>query len=115
MSGEIMLGGGVRSRVGVSSYRGAGMVASPPLACIFPVINRKPGVFRRACSPSRCAVVLPDPRESCRGLDVVEVEMVAHVLPAGVAERLEVPGMMRADGEGGGDEMAAALAGHHAL
>src|SRR5260370_28838910 len=41
--------------------------------------------------------------------------MVAHVLSAGIAEGLEVPGMVRAGRQGGGDEMAAALAGDHAL
>src|SRR5258707_7607147 len=105
----------VRSTALGSSDRRVPRIAAPPRACIFLVYNRITSVCTDVSSPSRCVVSLTDAREARRGLDVVEVEMVAHVLPAGIAEGLEVPGMVRAGRQGGGDEMAAALAGDHAL
>src|SRR5260221_11220925 len=98
-----------------SSDRRVPRIAAPPRSCIFLVYNRSASVCADVFSPFRCVVSLTDAREARRGLDVVEVEMIAHVLPAGVAERLEVPGMMRAGRQGGGDEMAAGLAGAHPL
>src|SRR5260221_6889535 len=98
-----------------SSDRRVPRIAAPPRSCIFLVYNRSASVCADVFSPFRCVVSLTDAREARRGLDVVEVEMVAHVLSAGIAEGLEVPGMVRAGRQGGGDEMAAALAGDHAL
>src|SRR5260221_12327276 len=98
-----------------SSDRRVPRIAAPPRSCIFLVYNRSASVCADVFSPFRCVVSLTDAREARRGLDVVEVEMVAHVLSAGIAEGLEVPGMVRAGRQGGGDEMAAALAGDDAL
>src|SRR3989338_6354268 len=47
--------------------------------------------------------------------EVVEVDVVAHVLLAGVDQRLVIPALERAQGQGLGDETPSALAGEYLL
>jgi hypothetical protein len=52
---------------------------------------------------------------TCLALEVVEIDVVAHVLLAGVHQRLVVPALQLADGQRLGHQAAAALAGQHLL
>lgn len=52
---------------------------------------------------------------TCFTLQIVEVDVVAHVLLAGVHQRLVIPALQFADGQGVGDETPASLTGEHLL